>query len=244
MDTELSNRLDKLEKQVLVKKKDFWERLPLLTPILIPVSIALVGWYFTNQHNRNQLEVQQINNENQLQVALINSNVGQSELIKDFMEHLTSKDSAVRNIAIEAILYAAPTPGKRIVEIIASSGDVKTRQVANDALSGKRSDLVANLFSTQKSNRIIAANEISSNWAGDDQILSGIIARADNCLRNKDSSPDCDNGVFNSIVVLMSFSKQLLLAHKEEIKSLVSKIPSTSQLTLTQSNELRKRIEN
>jgi hypothetical protein len=243
MDTELSTRLDKIEKQIFSKKKDFWEKLPLFTPILIPVTIALVGWYFTNQHNKNQLEVQQINNENQLQVALINSNVGQSELIKDFMQHLTSKDSAVKNIAIEAILYAAPTPGKRIVEIIANSGDAKTREVANDALAGKRTDLVSNLFSTQKEIRIIAANEIMSSWTGDDRMLSAIIARADNCLQNKDSSPDCDNGVFNSIVVLLSFSKQLLSAHKEEIKGLINKIPGTSQLTLTQGKELRKKIE-
>ena len=243
MDTELSGRLDKIEKQVFSKKKDFWEKLSLFTPILIPVTIALVGWYFTNQHNKNQLEVQQINNENQLQVALINSNVGQSELIKDFMQQLTSKDSAVKNIAIEAILYAAPNPGKRIVEIIANSGDAKTREVANDALAGKRTDLVSNLFSTQKQIRIIAANEITSNWTGDDRVLSSIISRADNCLQNKDSSPDCDNGVFNSIVVLLSFPKQSLAAHKEDIKSLINKIPGTSQLTLAQASELKKKID-
>lgn len=194
MEKEFIERLEKLEKQ-LPKEKDFWEKLQALTPILIPITIAVIGWYFTSAFNKNQLEIQKNNNDNQLQVALINSSVGQSELIKDFMQHLTDKDTAVRNIAIEAILYAAPTPGKRIVEIIAKTSDVKTRDLANDALHSKRLDLIANLFSTQKQIRLIAANEITSNWTTDDQILSGLIEKSVLCLNNPDSSPDCENGV-------------------------------------------------
>src|SRR5690348_3525945 len=104
MDTEIQRRLEKIEEKLELKKKDAWDKLQSLAGILIPVSIALVGWYYTNANNKNQLEIQQINNDNQFQIALVNSNVGQSELIKDFIQHLTSKDSAARNIAIEAIL--------------------------------------------------------------------------------------------------------------------------------------------
>jgi hypothetical protein len=243
MEKELADRLEKIENQLGSKRKDFWEKLQVTTPLLIPLTIALVGWYFTNEHNKNQLEVQRINNENQLQVALVNASVGQSELIKDFMEHLTSKDTSARNIAIQAILYAAPTPGKRIVEIIAKTGDVKAKEIAKDALSGKRTDLVANLFSTQKQERIVAANEITSGWTNDNDLLTEIVARANNCLANNDSSPDCDNGVFNTIVVLTSFPKQSLSAHKQEIKDMVARIPKTNHLTLNQSDELMKKIE-
>ena len=158
MENELEGKIAKSEKIGLKPKKDIWEIIQALTPLLIPLSIAVIGWYFTNQHNQNQIEIQRINNENQLQVALINSNVGQSGLIKDFMQDLTSKDTFIRNIAIEAILYAAPTPGKRIVDIIAKSNNNSIKQIANDALEGKRSDLVENLYSVHKTNRITAAN--------------------------------------------------------------------------------------
>ena len=243
MDKEILDRLEKIEKQLPIKKKDFWEKLQVITPLLIPLLIALLGWYFTYQHNKTQLDLQQINNENQLQVALINSSVGQSGLIKDFMQQLTSSDTAAKNIAIEAILYAAPTPGKRIVDIIAKSSNVKTREIANDALSSKRTDLISNLYSTQKQNRVIAANEIISNWSTDDKILSELIMKADNCLSNKDSSPDCDNGIYNTMVVFASFSKQLLISHEQSIKSLIKKIPVTSKLTLTQSKEILNKME-
>jgi hypothetical protein len=94
----------------------------------------------------------------------INSSVGQSELIKDFMEHLTISDSLKRNIAIETILYSAPTPGKKIVDIILKSGNPAVRQVAKDPLTSKRTDLANNLFSNQNQVTIIAANEILSTW--------------------------------------------------------------------------------
>ena len=242
MDKELSDRFDKIEKQVSLRKKDFWEKMQVLTPILIPVTIALAGWYFTNQHNKNQLEIQRNNNENQLQVAMINSSVGQSELIKDFMQHLTDKDTATRNIAIEAILYAAPTPGKKIVEIIAKTSQGNTRAIAIDALAGKRQDLVTNLFSSQKQTRLIAANEISSNWSADNQMLSDLLARAANCLTNKESASDCDNGVYNTVIVLSNFSRELLVTRKEQIKALIAKIPAGSRLTINQGEELLNKL--
>lgn len=243
MEEELLQRLTKVENQLSLKKKDAWEKLQVLIPLLIPLSIALVGWYFTNQHNKNELLLQEHNSDNQIQVALINSNVGQSELIKDFMQHLTSPDTAVRNIAIEAILYAAPTPGKRIVEIMARTSDHSTRVQAIDALDSKRIDLVTNLFSALKQNRVIAATEISSNWTSDNELVKEILARAETCLANKDSSPDCDNGVYNSIVVLSNFPKSLIGIYKQEIKALIDKIPGSSQLTLNQAEELLKKIE-
>ncbi len=167
MDKEILNRLEKVEEKVANNKKDFWEVVKILNPILIPVAIAFVGWYFTNQHNKNQLELQKRNSENQQEIALINSTVGQSSLIKDFLPHLNSSDSTERNIALIAILYAAPAPGKEIVDKIAQSDDVASSKVANDALKVKRQDLVNNLFSFKKHNRLVAANEIMQNWNAD-----------------------------------------------------------------------------
>ena len=243
MEKELLERIEKIEQQLSAKKRDFWEKLQILTPLLIPVVIALVGWYFTNQYNSNQLDILKINNENQFDVAVINSNVGQSALIKDFMHDLTGTDTSVRNIAIEAILYAAPTPGKRIVEIIAKMGDGNTRKVVNDALAGKRSDLISNLFSTQRQNRVIAANEISSNWTKDNSMLKELIDRANQCLTNNNSSTDCDNGVYNTVVVLSNFSTVMLSDHKQDLKTMIAKIPKVSQLTLNLGNELLKKVE-
>ncbi len=240
MDKEILERLDKIEKQMIKKKKDMWEKLQVIAPLLIPISIALVGWYFTNEHNKNQLQIQKSNNENQFHVAVINSNVGQSELIKDLMQHLTSKDTSVRNIAIEAILYAAPAPGKKIIEIIARTSDSSSRTAATDALAGNRVDLVRNLFSPQKQNRIIAASEISSNWDTDPQLVKELIKKAEDSVAGSDATADCENGLYNAMVVLASFAKEVKLLYREKIKALVNKISADKQLTKNLGDELLK----
>ena len=243
MEKELEGKTAKTEKVGLKPKKDIWEIIQALTPLLIPLSIAIIGWYFTNQHNQNQIEIQRINNENQLQVALINSNVGQSGLIKDFMQDLTSKDTFIRNIAIEAILYAAPTPGKRIVDIIAKSNNSSIKLIANDALEGKRSDLVENLYSVQKTNRITAANEIQLNWQRDNSLVEKLIKRAENGLTNHSADADSENGIYNTIVVLSSFPKFRLMPYKTQIKSLLQKIPADYKLTQERAQELSKKLD-
>ncbi len=231
MEPELKERFERIEKKLESKRKDLWDKLPALTSILIPITIAAVGWYYTNQNTRNSLEIQKLNNENQFQIALVNSSVGQSELIKDFMQHLTSKDTASRIIAIEAILYAAPTPGKKIVEVLSRTSDQQTRSFAIDALASKRMDLVLNLFSDQKQARLIAANEIVSNWASDSKLLAEMLSRTKECVTNMESSLNCSDGVYNAFTVLPSFSKQLLAANKSTIVSIADQIPSTNTKT-------------
>jgi len=226
--------------------KDLWDKIQLISTIvssvLIPLTIAFVGWYYTDQHNRSQIQIQKDNNDSQLELAIINSNVGQSELIKDFMQHLTSSDSSVRNIAIEAVLYAAPAPWKRIVDIISRSGTNKEKLVAINALSAKRTDLINNLFSSQKANRLIAANEIIANWTMDRFLLEELITRSNDCLSNKDITGDCENGIYNSVVVLNGFSKELLQDYKNQINSMIKLIPGNNRKTLAQAADLLRKV--
>ena len=242
MDTEIKERFEKIETKLNTKQKDFWDKIQALTGVLIPIAIALVGWYYTNENSKSQLEIQKLNNENQFQIALVNSNVGQSELIKDFMQHLTSKDTASRNIAIEAILYAAPTPGKKIVEVLSRTGDNQTRSFAIDALASKRTDLVGNLFSEQKQIRLIAANEIIANWTNDGQLLTELLNRTKECVSKNESSSNCSEGVYNSFALLSSFSKQLLLANKLTIVAIADQVDPTNSKTKKLANDLVKQL--
>lgn len=243
MEQELKDRFEEIEKKLSNSEKDIWDKLQALSGILIPLVIAGVGWFYTSENSKNELEIQRLNNENQFQVAVINSNVGQSGLIKDFMQHLTGTDSASRNIAIEAILYAAPAPGKKIVEVLAKSRDNKTRSFAIDALATKRMDLIGNLFSEQKQLRLIAANEIITNWTNDSQLLNGLLNRTKSCLVNNDQSSNCEDGVLNSFAVMHSFSKQLLLANKLTIDNLANKIASADVQTKKMAEKLIKKMK-
>ena len=238
MDVEIKERFEKIDKKPDAKQKDIWDKIPALSGILIPIAIAIVGWYYTSENNKSQLEIQRLNNENQFQIALVNSNVGQSELIKDFMQHLTSKDTASRNIAIEAILYAAPTPGKKIVDVLSRTGDKQTRSFAVDALAGKRTDLIGNLFSEQKQIRLVAANEIISNWSNDHPFLTQLLNKMQACISGKETSSNCSDGVYNSFAVLPSFSRHLLVANKTIIVSIANQISPANAKTKKLASDL------
>ena len=73
-------------------------------------------------------------------------------------------------------------------------------------------------------------------------MLSDLLARAANCLTNRESASDCDNGVYNTVIVLSNFSRELLVTRRDEIKALIAKIPVGSRLTLTQSEELLNKL--
>ncbi|TCZ74865.1 hypothetical protein [Flaviaesturariibacter aridisoli] len=243
MDPELHERLDKLERHLAGKKKDLWDKLAVIAPLLLPVALTLVGWHFTNEHNRNQLELQRKSHESELQVAYINSSVGQSELIKDFMQQLTNPDTAVRNIAIEAVLYAAPTPGKRIVEIIARNEGAAGSATARNALQAKRSDLVEALFAAENASRLQAATEIMQNWSADEELLHVLLERSGRCLSDHGVAPDCADGIYQTVSVLPSFTHRLLQAHKPELQALLRRLPRNSPLTMGQGAVLAGKIE-
>ncbi len=242
METEIKERFERVEAKFNPKQKDVWDKAQSLAGFLIPFAIAAVGWYYTSENSKNQLEVQRLNNENQFQIALVNSNVGQSELIRDFMQHLTSKDTAVRNIAIEAILYAAPAPGKKIVEVLSRTSDKQTRIFAIDALATKRSDLATNLFSNQKQTRLIAANEILTNWTSDNLLLMQLLDKTSGCLTSNNSLSNCGDGIYNFFIVLPSFSRQLLTANKAKISSIANKISLENPRTKKLADEFVKQL--
>ncbi|GAA4318362.1 hypothetical protein [Flaviaesturariibacter amylovorans] len=243
MEPELNERLARLEKALARKQKDKWDKLTALTPAVISLTIAAVGWHFTNAHNAHQLELQQRQHESQLQIAYVNASIGQSELIKDFMQPLSATDTTVRNIAIEAVLYAAPAPGKRIVDIIARAPAADGARTARAALEAKRRDLAAGLFAAQGAARFAAASEITNAWTGDEALLHLLVDRSTRCLADRSTAPDCADGIYAVMGVLPAFHSSLLQEHRAELTALLSRLPKNSPLTMGQGKILAAKLE-
>lgn len=243
MEKELIEKLQRIENKLdEQKKKDNWDKLNILTPILIPLSIALVGWFFTSNYNNIQNEIQTSSNTSQEKVALLNAKVGQSQLISDLIDDLSSKNELVRMIATEAILYAAPSPGIKIVETVAKFGNVKDSTFALGALATKRKFLVNNMFSNNITSRNEAINEIITLWRDDEKMVSKLIEKASTCLKQNIDYSVCDTSIYNSIVVLANFTKQPLDIHRKEIKELINNrsIPPKNRVIVTRSYKLLK----
>jgi len=212
-------------------------------PILVPSIIAIATLFFQHQYNTNQLELQkrrdsvqlilqQRNDSNQRRIANINADLAQSALIKDFLPLIKSENALERNIAFEALLYAVPIPGKRILDLKIKYGNIEDRQNSQEAVDAKRDELVNNTFSYDKNTRLLASNEITSNWLDDTGIMGKLIERASNCYNQNVTGFDCNQGSYNALVLLTYFSREKLLQYHDEIILLVESIPEKQSRTM------------
>jgi hypothetical protein len=229
------------------QKIDWVELVKASIPILVPTIIAIATLFFQHQYNTSQLELQkrkdsiqlilqQRNDSNQRRIANINADLAQSALIKDFLPLIKSENALERNIAYEAILYAVPIPGKRIQDLRIKYGNEEDRLNSQEAVNIKRNDLVNKLFSFDKSERLLADNEISLNWSNDLLIIDRLINKTVNCFEFKEEGSNCNQGSHNAFVVLTYFSRDKLLNYQTEIRDLVKKIPEQQRPTITVGN--------
>lgn len=132
----LIERIDTLEKEITDlknKKKDGWDKVQILSALLVPVAIAFAGYWFSRSTKEAEIEI-----------ANTNAKVAQAKLVHSFTETLTSTDSVKRKIAIEAVSLALRDDGSRLVETIKRfDPDASVRAFASEKLGA--TDLFAQL---------------------------------------------------------------------------------------------------
>ncbi len=227
MQQDILKKLDEIDTKIESKKKSWLDILSAISSILVPLVIAFVGLYFTNQYNQNQLVMQEKNNKAELHL----------EYTKLLIDNITGGDTTKRDFAIRTILQVDTAFGKEILSGIANS-NTSAQAVASKALTD---DLVLKLFATDKPTRLAAADEILSKWQTD-KTLSDLISTASEAMNRNIAVPDLGNGIYNCVAVINSFPLSLLQKHKAEIINLGSLLPETSQKTLSLFRKLSDRL--
>ncbi len=134
------------------QKKDVWDQLTAISPILSAILIASIGAYFTYSYNQQQLKLQEM------------------QTIERFIPHLTGTEKSKR-LAILAIssLANAQLAGKvasifasegtvSALQSIAESGNVKERSIANNALAQTLEKLSKDYEEDNKYEQALAAS--------------------------------------------------------------------------------------
>lgn len=241
MEEDVTKRFEKIEKEIKSDKKDLWDKLQAIASFFVPITIAAVGWYFTEQYNNNQLELQNKSADRQNEIENIKLQVAQAQLIKDLMQQLTSTDQTTKDLALASIVYSAPGLGKKIADIEAKSNPGSAAAVA-DIYQSKRTDLINSLFSFSQTTRLAAFNEIINSWLSDDKFLGDLITQALKSQNATDNLLDYNNGIYNSLVVFQSYPKSMLLKYKEDIDKLINAVPSKNAKTRSVANAVAEKI--
>ncbi|AZI26443.1 hypothetical protein EA772_14265 [Pedobacter sp. G11] len=241
MDEEIKKRLELLEAASHEKKRDFWDKLQMGSTAMMPIVIAILGWYFTNSYNERQISLSEVKASQDYSLENSKMNVVQVQLIRDFSPQLTGSDATGKDVAIAALLYAAPALGKSVADIFARKNPGSGSVVA-DIYQSKRRDLITSLFSKDPAKRLEAYGEISNSWQSDDKFLSDLIGYCEKWQKTKNELIDVNNGLYNSIIVFNGFPLKIIKPFKKRIKEILAGIPSGSTKTLKTANELEEKL--
>lgn len=189
-DKRLELRVEKLEKNIETsKKKDGWDKFTILATLLVPISIALAGYFVSSSIKQAEL-----------QVAKINAKVSQAELVHSFLEQLTGKDPIKRKLAMQAVLIALPEEGPTLLEFISKTdSNPNVRKEAIKLLQGLKSrELIPLIFNSDPKISDSALEAFRTQGHPGMMTLLSIMRRISKNLNNK-------NGVINALVILGEF---------------------------------------
>ena len=124
MEKGLSARVEELEIEITKlqnRPKDGWDVFQIIASLLIPASIAAVGFMVSESLKKAEIESAERRAKAQQEVARVSARVGQAQLVNSFMESLLSTEIRRRKLAIESVLIALPDEGPRLVRIVSET---------------------------------------------------------------------------------------------------------------------------
>ncbi len=231
-----AERLDHLEKrieQIQPKKKGFWDFFQIIGTLLIPASITFVGYIYSESSKEKEIEI-----------AKINSQVSQAQLLSTFMEPLLSEDIVKKKIAMSAVLIGLPQQGKQIVEILSKTDvDSNTQFFAETALNSRRSTLISQLYASDKSQRVSAAQDLITSWKDDPRVVEEMVTAGNRSIQDSNYYPDQKNGLYNCMIVLNQMNPNVLKRYGEELKTFFNNIPVDYRQTRRLASEIVERSD-
>ncbi|MCG8469034.1 MAG: hypothetical protein MJB57_12655 [Gemmatimonadetes bacterium] len=222
------------EEAVTSGRKDGWDKLSAVGPLLAGLIISGIGSWFTYSYNQRQISLQEV------------------QTVERFMPHLLG-DQEAQELAILAISSLGntrlatdiavrfPSTGTAAaLESISATGDDDTQAIADSALlalEGRREQLISDMFASDRQTRIAATTELVRKWTTDLRIVAIAIEQAESNLDN-------GSGRINTLVLLENMSSEVLAEYADDIEDLLATFESTGgEQTLEHVSTVRARLE-
>ncbi|MDN8599770.1 hypothetical protein [Citrobacter enshiensis] len=191
--------------------KDVWDRITSLAAILIPAAIALAGYFIGQAIKDAEIASQEKRADLDRALARESVRVSQANLINTLMKSLTSVNPQERQLAVQAVIIALPEEGPALARTIEQTDkDKSVQEAARNSIDQRIETLLQDLFASDASTRITAAQQIIQGWRNDPGAVDAIISFAK-------SHPSNENGIFNAVVVLSEFNASALKTHRAQV---------------------------
>jgi hypothetical protein len=206
---QLGELAKKLEKKA---KGDFW--ISLISAIILPATIAISGYWFSEALKKRELQQSAEQQSAQLKVSLANQRLETFKFITPLIDLMSTGDPKKQAYVRHLINVLMPDDAPQLLQIAIASKDGNSQNLQK-SLDSAQATLVENLFSQNAQVRTSNANEIMVNWYKIDSIIPTIINYATQHLDN-------GNGVYNSIVVLNNMHGRALKVHQKDVQDFVN----------------------
>jgi hypothetical protein len=209
------------QKPTTEKNKDFW--IKLISSVLLPLAIALSGYWFTqaikSQELRSTAQEARLHDsldnahfQENLKLSLQTQRLENYKFITPMLEILAGSDPKRKTYATGVVLAIMPEEGPQLLNM-----DPASSAKYQATLTDRKDLLVVNLFSEDASIRTTSANDIMVNWYKTFDI-------ADSLINYAGAHMDNANGIYNTIIVLQNMSGQVLKVKKQPIQAFLQKV--------------------
>lgn len=235
---DLERRIATLEGQASAGRpgKDLWDILGVVGGLATPLVVAALGIYLPYRLAETQRDRDDSARERELIAAEASARVGKASIIPPLMDALLGPDPARRRLAVSTLLIALPTEGPEIARLVATSDpDPGVQNYARASLGERKEGLIAALFASDSASRVDAAQKIIAGWRDDPELPGELIQYA---AERRDNP----NGVYNTVVVLGSLSKETLAKNRQAILEFERSAQTQGPKTRKAGEDLRARL--
>lgn len=198
-----------------MKQLSGWEKADILLKAMVPLSIAVAGWFINNQLAQANYEAERLQNEKIEQQSQDDNRRQGLSVLPQFIDALLGDDPRRKRIAIEAINRLLPDDGAAILAIVAddTSQPEGLRAQADDLARQGVRDLVNRMFDlANAANRRAAYAALARGGFEPALVISELLARGVDDLQNK-------NGTFNVVSFLGNMAPSDLAPFRDEIRA-------------------------
>jgi hypothetical protein len=237
--SKLKTEVEKLKES----KKDGWDKLQVLSSLLIPIVLAIFVWIqnanteFARESSADlQLKLDSLQNEREIAITTINSKVGQVNLVSNFFEALLSTNESRKKLAIKSVLIALPEEGPDLVRIVSSSENQDgIKSYAEKSLDERSNKLIKEMYSVEKSERLKGFDDLYSGWKNNSDIIPKLIEYA----QKNDTNT---NGIINTLTFLNLMDKSSLTPYSKELNAFSHQFEALGPKIKEQGEKLRSRL--
>lgn len=163
----------------------------------------------------------------QVGVAFLQSRLAAAQTVEKFIPHLQkteTRDAALLTMTVFTdqsfvTQLAEKLKATAVLEVLQAKGSAGEKEQASTALSSldrRRKELIAGMFSDDRSVRITATSEIVRQWKDDGRLAGELLDFAGSRVANQ-------SGTVNALVVLRGLSQEQLNANTDELTAWLEK---------------------